>query len=200
MAKDIEDRIMNLEDIRAMTPPNVKKFKTWEEENLYNMVQNQKAIIRIWKRTTQRMMCYCIFITTVYALTTILLVGLAKADTKLYLGQLSNHHGESGVKREDHGLIILEHNKIMVGWWRNSLNKDAYALGYRTSALDGDLGNFLRNTALDFLPKGVDAGVKFGGATGYPSPVYAALYAQYKFIDINFVPDVVTSIGFVYNF
>lgn len=143
---------------------------------------------------TDNFKCFLIVLFTVFS---IFYIGKSRAETTLYLGQLSTHHGEEGVKREDHGLIGIERNNWLAGWWRNSLNKDAFAVGYRASAKSGHFGSSMARL---FAHKDIDAGIKFGFASGYPSPVFATLNLQYKNIDINHIPDIVTSVGLKFDF
>lgn len=117
-------------------------------------------------------------------------------ENTLYLGAISDHYGQKGVKREKHSLVVYERNQFLGGYLKNSLDKNTFILGYRFSMNQGDFGEYLR-----FPSKFGDAGAKAGlSLFGYPEPVWATLYYQYGVIDINHVPDVVTSIGFKIDF
>lgn len=111
------------------------------------------------------------------------------ADT-LYLGAKSHHFDPvgDGITRESHALIIYENDDgWMGGYWRNSFNKDTYAIGYHHK--------FWRNEEFK-----ASFGVKGGFATGYNLPVFGTLNAQVWMFDVNYVPHEVITVGFKYDF
>lgn len=113
----------------------------------------------------------------------------AKADT-VYLGQKSHHFKPvgKGITRESHSLLIYENEDgWMAGYWRNSFNKDTFAVGYHHRFWQSDEKLF-------------SVGVKGGLATGYPLPVFGALNAQVWMVDINWVPTEVIAVGLKVDF
>lgn len=114
---------------------------------------------------------------------------LAKADT-LYVWQHSKHFPPVGkdIVREDHPLLIYENDRgWMAGYWRNSFNKDTFAVGYHHRFWQSD-------------EKLLSVGVKGGLATGYPYPVFGTLNAQVWMVDINWVPTEVIAVGLKVDF
>ena len=115
---------------------------------------------------------------------------LAFSET-LYVGALSHHvHKSEAIKREKHPLIIYENDDgNMVGYFRNSYDKDAFILAhhyYLVKAFNDDAPN-------------VSVGIKAGLTTGYPAPVFAMADIQVGWIDFNFIPTKVYALSFKYD-
>ena len=113
-----------------------------------------------------------------------------RADT-LYVWQWS-HHINPGkeIVRQNHPLLMYEWDtdeavRPLVGYWRNSLDKDTFSIGLHNVLYQK--GHF-------------NAGFKVRVVTGYPFPVFGALNLQYYFVDVNILPTVVSSIGFKFDF
>lgn len=104
----------------------------------------------------------------------------------LYVGQISDHFNDSDkVDRESHPLVVYEWDKedrhLLVGWWKNSFNKHTFAVGVKTPEIRNSFGEF---------------GFKAGLATGYRVPLFASIYYQNRWLDINWLPGEVISAGF----
>ena len=112
----------------------------------------------------------------------LLFVPITFADT-LYLGQISKHFKkDTEIKRERHKLVIYEweDSGVLVGYWRNSYDRNTYAIGKRLIEKGTHFGNF---------------GVKAGLATGYHYPIFGTLYYNAGYISINWIPTEVISAG-----
>lgn len=110
----------------------------------------------------------------------------------IYFLQKSHHvscsPGEDGclIKRESHALLIYENNhRYMMGYWRNSLDKDSFGIGK----------NFHVMTVQD-----IEVRVKMGLATGYPWPVFGSISVGYGYLDVNWLPGEVLTAGFQFKF
>jgi hypothetical protein len=116
---------------------------------------------------------------------------LAKADT-LYVWQHSKHFPPVGknIVRENHPLLIYENDKgWMAGYWLNSYDKDSYAVGYH---------HYMWKTSNKGEPD-MSFGFKVGLVTGYNSPIFGTINAQIGYLDFNFVPTEVMSVGLKFD-
>lgn len=133
--------------------------------------------------------CYIVFLIAVLFLFP---TSSCKADT-LYLGQKSHHFDPvgDGIVRESHALVIYEHSSgWMVGYWRNSYDRDSYAVGYHY---------YLWKTSNKGEPD-MSFGLKGGAVTGYNIPVFGAINVQMGYFDVNIVPSEMMSVGLKFDF
>ena len=130
-------------------------------------------------------------ITILLLLTVLFISNKTFADT-LYIGALSHHtHKTEAIKREKHPLLIYEKDGgLMVGYFKNSFDKDAFILGYHLY--------FVREISKD--TPDVNIGIKAGLTTGYSVPVFAILNAQVGYLDFNMIPTKLITVGLKFDF
>ena len=120
----------------------------------------------------------------------ILVMGLCTVDAyadSLYLGQWSHHFKKSQeIKREKHPLVLYEYDDtgVLFGYWKNSYNRNTFAIGKSFVNVETKYGKF---------------GAKGGLASGYDIPVFGALYYEVGWVAINWVPTEVISIGLKFD-
>lgn len=118
----------------------------------------------------------------------LLVVNTARADS-IYIGQISDHFNSDTKYRERHPLVVYEiedeEGSWIVGWWKNSYNRHTYAIGAKVPEARSSWG---------------EVGYKIGLATGYRVPVFATLYYQNEYLDINWLPGEMVSAGLRFHF
>tara|TARA_R110000822_G_scaffold154105_5_gene293596 strand:- start:293 stop:697 length:405 start_codon:yes stop_codon:yes gene_type:complete len=123
-----------------------------------------------------------VFIIGVFIISLVLFNSGVKADS-LYVGQWSHHFKKTDeITREKHPLVLYNHDKsgAMFGYWRNSFDRDTFAVARSFVKVDTAYGMF---------------GVRGGLATGYDIPVFGALYYEVGWLSFNLVPSEVISVG-----
>lgn len=114
----------------------------------------------------------------------LLCIGGSVFSQTLYVGQMSHHFKERGggqEYRESHPLLIYETKQnVLLGCYRNSLDKNSCLLGHRYA----------------FIEDKVSLGVKWGVISGYEVPVFAIFNLQWQMFDVNILPTELVSVGF----